>query len=304
MATNFPNNLDTFTNPTANDKVDVLSHADQHANANDAIEALQTKVGVNGSAFTSTHDYKLSSVSDGDKAISNTGNQTITGDVTVTGALTSEGLVAGAGDIETTGNVVATNVGLNDAKVSADGSIDTHSDVNTAGKIIGDNLEWNGTSWVPFTPTSGLSVETAVFIDEKPAGTAGGTSSTTYTTRDLNTTVGNTSVDSNITLSANQITLKAGDYLIDCTVPSYARRAKSIIYNVTDASTELVGNSVYGTATDVSYIQKISGIISVASTKIFDIRMRSNTAQGNGLGNPLNLGEPEVYTQISITKIG
>lgn len=105
MATNFPTSKDTFTNPTANDKVDVLSHADQHANANDGIEALQTKVGINGDTNVDSLDYKLSDIASGDKAISSVGNQTITGNVTVTGTLTSEGLDAGAGDIETTGNV-------------------------------------------------------------------------------------------------------------------------------------------------------------------------------------------------------
>jgi hypothetical protein len=70
MATNFPTAIDTLTNPTATDKVSVVNHADQHANANDAIEALETKVGVDGSAVTTTHDYKLSNVTDGDKAVS------------------------------------------------------------------------------------------------------------------------------------------------------------------------------------------------------------------------------------------
>lgn len=82
MATNFPTSKDTFTNPTANDKVDVISHADQHANANDAIEALQDKVGVDGSAVTSTHDFKLSNVADGEKAIGTTEFATATSDIT------------------------------------------------------------------------------------------------------------------------------------------------------------------------------------------------------------------------------
>lgn len=84
MATNYPTNLDTLTNPTATDKVSVVSHADQHANANDAIEALEAKVGVDGSAVTSSHDYKLSNVVDGDKAVSVTGTETITNKTLIT----------------------------------------------------------------------------------------------------------------------------------------------------------------------------------------------------------------------------
>ena len=60
MATNFPSSLDTLTNPTSGSALDSPSHADQHADANDAIEALQAKVGVNGSAVTTSLDYKVS----------------------------------------------------------------------------------------------------------------------------------------------------------------------------------------------------------------------------------------------------
>jgi len=60
VATNFPTSLDALTNPTASDSLTSPSHADQHADANDAIEALQAKVGVNGSAVTTSLDYKVS----------------------------------------------------------------------------------------------------------------------------------------------------------------------------------------------------------------------------------------------------
>ena len=59
MATNFPTSLDALTNPQSTDELTNPSHADQHADANDAIEALQAKVGVNGSAVTTSLDYKV-----------------------------------------------------------------------------------------------------------------------------------------------------------------------------------------------------------------------------------------------------
>lgn len=59
MATNFPTSLDSLTNPTSGDSLNSPSHAGQHADANDAIEALQAKVGVNSSAVTTSIDYKL-----------------------------------------------------------------------------------------------------------------------------------------------------------------------------------------------------------------------------------------------------
>ena len=59
MATNFPASLDSLTNPTSSDSLNSPSHSAQHANSNDAIEALQAKVGVDGSAVTTSIDYQL-----------------------------------------------------------------------------------------------------------------------------------------------------------------------------------------------------------------------------------------------------
>jgi hypothetical protein len=59
MAINFPTSLDTLTNPTATDTLDSPPHDTQHSDANDAIEALQAKVGIDSSAVTTSHDYKI-----------------------------------------------------------------------------------------------------------------------------------------------------------------------------------------------------------------------------------------------------
>lgn len=55
MAINYPTSLDTFSNPSASDATNNLTtpHATQHANANDAIEALEAKVGITSSTPTS-----------------------------------------------------------------------------------------------------------------------------------------------------------------------------------------------------------------------------------------------------------
>ena len=41
MATNFPGSQDSFTNPTSSDNLDSPDHAAQHANVNDAVEAIE-----------------------------------------------------------------------------------------------------------------------------------------------------------------------------------------------------------------------------------------------------------------------
>lgn len=76
---NYPTSLDNFSNPTTSDplKGGTVPHETQHSDANDAIEALQAKVGVDNSAVTSSHDYKLSEVTGSDKAVGKTATQTL-----------------------------------------------------------------------------------------------------------------------------------------------------------------------------------------------------------------------------------
>jgi len=46
MATNWPNSVQTFTNPSPGDSLSSPSHADQHATVNDTVEALQQHAGL------------------------------------------------------------------------------------------------------------------------------------------------------------------------------------------------------------------------------------------------------------------
>jgi hypothetical protein len=59
MPTAYPTALDALNNPSPSDSLDTpgVYHDFQHADTNDAIEALQAKVGINGSSVTSSLDY-------------------------------------------------------------------------------------------------------------------------------------------------------------------------------------------------------------------------------------------------------
>jgi len=59
--TNFPATIDSFQNPGAATTMDAagFEHDAQHANANDALSALQAKVGVNSSTDPSSLDYMV-----------------------------------------------------------------------------------------------------------------------------------------------------------------------------------------------------------------------------------------------------
>lgn len=67
MPVSFPASLDNFTNPTPNDRLSTptVLHTDLHSDANDAIEALQAKVGINGSLVTGSLDYRVNFLSSG-----------------------------------------------------------------------------------------------------------------------------------------------------------------------------------------------------------------------------------------------
>lgn len=63
MFISYPTSLDSFTNPASSSLLTSPDHAQQHTDANNAIAALEAKVGVTGSAVTTTVDYKLTSAS-------------------------------------------------------------------------------------------------------------------------------------------------------------------------------------------------------------------------------------------------
>lgn len=77
----FPTSLDDLDadNPSAGDNLGTGPHRTLHGDERTAIDALETKVGIDASAVTTSHDYKLSGVTGTDKAVSKTGTETLTG---------------------------------------------------------------------------------------------------------------------------------------------------------------------------------------------------------------------------------
>jgi len=62
MATNFPTGLDSFTNPVSANPLNAPPHASQHANINDAMAAVQAKLGVNNSLDPTCIDYLVAAL--------------------------------------------------------------------------------------------------------------------------------------------------------------------------------------------------------------------------------------------------
>lgn len=151
MAILYPTTLDSLANPTSTDLMDnavaALDHWTQHSDANDAIEALEAKVGVNGSAVTTSHDYKLSEVTSTDKAVGKTATQTLTNKTltspTVTG-MTATGSTVNGVTLSSSGS--ASNVlredgtygvmSSGDASYATKGSVQGLTDADTSGLVF------------------------------------------------------------------------------------------------------------------------------------------------------------------------
>lgn len=88
----YPTDLDTFTTHNTGDVIEASYDNAQQV----AISALEAKVGVDSSAVTTSHDYKLSGVTGSDKAVSKTGTETLTNKTLTSPTITSPTLNLGS----------------------------------------------------------------------------------------------------------------------------------------------------------------------------------------------------------------
>jgi hypothetical protein len=79
MATNYPNQLDILINPTATDKLNSVTvpHHEQHSNLNDAVEALQTTLGLSPAGSHLTVKDRIISVEENISSLNGIGDVTI-----------------------------------------------------------------------------------------------------------------------------------------------------------------------------------------------------------------------------------
>lgn len=173
MSINYPTSLDTLTNPVAGNALNSPDHATQHANANDAIEALEAKVGANSSAVTTSHDYKLSAVTGSAKALtSGTSTQSVTGLTLVSPTLTLTS--------DATGDIYYRNSG---------GAL-TRLPIGTTGQILdvssGGIPEWVANPAAADASTTAKGTVEIATQAEADAGTAAGGTTSPLVTRTSN----------------------------------------------------------------------------------------------------------------------
>jgi hypothetical protein len=180
-AVSYPTSLDTFTNPSSGDTTNSPSHSTQHSDANDAIEALQAKVGADSSAVTTSHDYKLSGVTGSDLACSLAGTETLTNKTLtspgITGMTATTSTLIGTTTLSSGGNPISIDLGsdaTNDIFYRDASGNFSRLAVGAEGevlKITSGDLAWGtagaGSQTASTTgPLTGASVSTTFTLDD------------------------------------------------------------------------------------------------------------------------------------------
>ena len=114
MAINFPTSLDNFTNPSSGNTLDSPSHSLQHSDINDAVEAMQRKVGVGTAVAGSASAGQVLTISAAGTSTWSTPSaggfiQLVPTSVTVSGAGSSASTSANGGVTFTTCATVSLN---------------------------------------------------------------------------------------------------------------------------------------------------------------------------------------------------
>ena len=180
------------------------------------------------------------------------------------------------------------------------GSNVTISPANGTGIVTVNSTGGGGGGGGSSTP---VPQKVAYLRDERPSGTEGGSSVVGWQDRTLNT-----KEDANnlVVLSGNEFTLSAGEYQIEWSAPAfYSSKHQTKLTNVTDGVTQEMGSSGYTTAGNNSQTRSFGSTrikITTDTTYKIEHYIAVNTTT-YGLGNSVSSGEPEVYTQVTVTDL-
>jgi hypothetical protein len=162
---NFPTSLPSATTAGSTDKLNSPSHSGLHTSTDAELAAIAAKVGIDSSAVTTSHDYKLSGVTGTDKAVSKTGTETLTNKTLTSPVLTTPKITTSIND--SSGNEViktpATASAVNELTVtnSATGNAvqlsatgdDTNIDLQLSGKGTGRVWILDDDGWIKANET-------------------------------------------------------------------------------------------------------------------------------------------------------
>jgi len=122
MATSYPSGIDNFTNPTSTDSLDsaTVPHAEQHTNANDAIEAIEAELGTLPKGAKATVKARLDDV-----------DTAITGRVATTTTISTTAPLTGGGDLSANRTFA-----VSAASTSASGVVQLSDSTSTTSSVL------------------------------------------------------------------------------------------------------------------------------------------------------------------------
>ena len=142
----------------------------------------------------------------------------------------------------------------------------------------------------------------AIVYDSKATTTDGGSSSAaTWNARDLNTEV---DPDNLVTIDSNKFTPIAGTYAIFAQAPAKGVSKNRIrLYNVTQTSVVAVGLNALRTSDTA--VAQLTYVFTADGADEYRIDHYTQSAVSNtGLGEAVDDGAAEVYTQVLLIKLG
>jgi len=171
----------------------------------------------------------------------------------------------------------------------------------TAGQYLQTAGSSGELSWQTVTDSGFESY--AVICDQKTQDTDGGAfTNGAWRTRDLNTEI--LDPDGIVSISSNQFTLAAGNYLIEWFAPAAnvgAHRAR--LYDVTGTAAVQLGGNAHSSASAYNTYSFGSARVTPTSSNVYRIehRCEDGTASALGFGYRSNL-DVEIYTVVRIFK--
>ena len=156
-----------------------------------------------------------------------------------------------------------------------------------------------------FVTPPGSFTSYAIICDQKAHDANGGTfTSGAFRTRDLNTELADP--DSIVSISSNQFTLGAGNYLIEASAPVYrVDRHITRLQNITDSETVTWGTAEYADASNlVANRSFLVARVSLTGSTTFELQHRAdttNSTQGFGVSSSFT-GTNSIYAIVKIYK--
>ena len=164
ISNTFPTAIQTGTDPIGTDGMSTFDHAGLESFQNDSILSLKNKVGIDSSAVNTSHDYKLSGVSTGDKAVSKTGTETLTNKTLTSPIITNASSTGTNSGNETLTNKTLTSPTINSASIT--GTI-TGTKTDNGTNTFGGSNTFTSLPQSSATPSTGNDLTNKTYVDGK-----------------------------------------------------------------------------------------------------------------------------------------